>query len=640
VRAAQIVQLAVIVANLLSKCIALAVAASVGLLLIHFHLAAQASQSALFDGRTLSGWHLQGSAGWSVQDGSIVGSVGKDDAGGGWLVLDRPSEDFILRFSFRCTDCATGVLFRRAKLAAGTGGTYLALSGKDAGSVYRTSVDSQGRELEHKLLGVPPGQDDQPFEIKPDVSGWNQVWIFVRGDALGGQFNSTRIREFHFGTSKADASASYGQIAFRVSGSEGAEVRIRDISLQDLTETSSLPVETTDPPFLERKLTDMFYSEGIAAGDLNRDGIQDVVAGPFYYLGPDYKVAREIYAPKTFNPNTPPYTDSFLTYVYDFNGDGWPDVLKINFEGAYLYLNPRGENRHWDVFRVVNGIAAETTQFVDIDGDGRPELVISQKRDGNSQTCQIGYAKPDWSDPSKPWTFHPVSEVGDWGHHAMGVGDINQDGRMDILQSKGWWEQPASGTGLWKFHPAPFGGGEWTDMSGAWAGGSDMFVYDVNGDALPDVITSLAAHGWGLAWFEQKRDARGEISWKRHMIMGNPAAPDRQEWEETDKSVAFSELHALALADIDGDGLKDIVTGKRWWSHGDNYGTPDAQSPAVLYWFQLVRKSPSEVQWIPHRINNNSGVGTQIVAADLKAQGKVDILTSARKGAFVFLHHR
>jgi hypothetical protein len=631
----------VIEANLMSKCIGFAVAVSVGLLFIHFQLEAQTGQSPLFDGRTLSGWHIQGSAGWSVKDGSIVGSVGGDDTVGGWLVLDRPHEDFLLRFSFRCTDCETGVLFRRAKLGAGLGGTYVALSGTDAGSVYRATVDSQGRELERKLLGVPPGQDDQPLEIKPDVSGWNRVWIFVRGDALGGQFNSTRIREFHFGSSKSDESASYGQIAFRVSGRPGAEVWIRDISFEDLTETSSLPAVGTDGPFRERKLTDMFYSEGIAVGDLNRDGVQDVVAGPFYYLGPDYNLAREIYTPKTFNPNTPPYTDSFLNYVYDFNGDGWPDVLKINFEGAYLYLNPRGEARHWDVYRVVNGIAAETTQFVDIDGDGRPELVISQSRGTHTQTCQIGYAKPDWSDPTKPWTFYPVSEVGNWGHHGMGVGDINQDGRLDILQSKGWWEQPASGTGaLWKFHAAPFGGGEWTEMAGAWAGGSDMFVYDVNGDGLPDVITSLAAHGWGLAWFEQSRDRRGEISWKRHMIMGNPAAPDRQEWEETDKSVAFSELHALALADIDGDGLKDIITGKRWWSHGDNHGTPDVRSAAVLYWFKLVRKSRSEIEWIPHRINNNSGVGTQIVAADLKGDGKVDILTSARKGAFVFLNDR
>jgi hypothetical protein len=613
-------------------------AAAASLFFCLFPVSAGNQQTAIFDGATLSGWHTQGFADWQVKDGVIVGSVRKGDSG--WLVLDRPYEDLLLRFSFRCRDCEIGVLFRGVKVNDGLDGTFLSLSGTDAGTVYRAIANSRVSEFERQRVGVPAGQDDQPLEIKAHPDGWNVVWIFVRGDALGGQFNSTRIREFNFAGAAAADRKRYGQLAFRISSRGDEEVCLRDISVQDLTEKSFLRTEVTEEPFRERKLTDLFYSEGIAAGDLNRDGIKDVVAGPFYYLGPDYTEAREIYNPKPFNPNTPPYSDSFLNYVYDFNGDGWPDVLKINFEGAFLYLSPRGENRHWDVYQVVKGIAAETTQFVDIDGDGRPELVMSQGRGAHTQMCQIGYAKPDWSDPTKPWTFYAISEVGNWGHHAMGVGDVNGDGRMDILQSHGWWEQPPGGTsGLWKFHAESFGGGEWTDMEGAWAGGADMFVYDVNGDGLPDVITSLAAHGWGLAWFEQKRNGE-EISWKRHLIMGNPSAPDRQDWEETDKSVAFSELHALALADIDGDGLKDIIVGKRWWSHGDNYGTPDVQSPAVLYWFKLRRKPGGQVEFEPHLVNNNSGVGTQILAVDMNSDGKVDILTAARKGVFIFFNRR
>ena len=132
--------------------------------------------------------------------------------------------------------------------------------------------------------------------------------------------------------------------------------------------------------------------------------------------------------------------------------------------------------------------------FTDIDGDGRPELIMAQGRGAN---VQIGYAKPDWSDPTKPWTIHLVSEKGAWGPHGMGVGDVNGDGRMDILHSSGWWEQPPAGTtGLWKFHPVPeFGGGPGTAMERPFAGGAEMFVYDVNGDGLPDVITSLGSHG-------------------------------------------------------------------------------------------------------------------------------------------------
>jgi hypothetical protein len=290
---------------------------------------------------------------------------------------------------------------------------------------------------------------------------------------------------------------------------------------------------------------------------------------------------------------------------------------------------------------VISELSAETTQLTDIDGDGRPELIMSRGRGTNVEIC---YAKPDWSDTTKPWTIHPISEKGEWGPHGMGVGDINGDGRQDIVTARGWWEQPSGGSidGLWKFHAVPeFGGGAGSGMERPFAGGADMFVYDVNGDGLPDVITSLAAHGWGLAWFEQQRDGQGAISWKRHLIMGNPSSPHNspREWEETDKSVAFSELHALALADMDGDGLKDIVTGKRWWSHGDNFSGPDAKAAPVLYWFKLVRKPGGQVEFVPHLINNNSGVGTQIVAIDMNGDGKPDILTSARKGAFIFFNN-
>jgi hypothetical protein len=591
-----------------------------------------------FNGTSLAGWHVEGSGNWKVDHGEIVGST-KPDGLGGWLVLDQRYEDFMVRFLFQCRNCQTGMLFRRGEGGNGTSGTYVSLAGSDGGAVSQVTLDAQGAEVDRKIIGIPKGQNNQPVHLSPEPDGWNEVHVLVQGHNLQGSFNETRLRAFTIDS----APSAYGFVALHISGSAGAEVRIKDISFEDLTQRLALPAEITSVDFRERKLTDLFYSEGIAAGDLNRDGVQDVVAGPFYYLGPDYSVAREIYSSATTDPSTKnegSYTDSMLNYVYDFNGDGWPDVLQVSLNAAYLYINPRGEMRHWDSFKVIPGLSGETTQLTDIDGDGRPELIMSQGHGANVQIC---YAKPDWSDATKPWAIHPISEQGEWGPHGMGVGDVNGDGRPDVVTARGWWEQPLAGTDrLWKFHAVPeFGGGAGTGMERPFAGGADMFVYDVNGDGLPDVVTSLAAHAWGLAWFEQQRDRQGAISWKRHLVMGNPSSPhdNPREWEETDKSVAFSELHALALADMDGDGLKDIVTGKRWWSHGDNYGSPDAQTPPVLYWFKLVRKPGGQVEFVPHLFNNNSGVGTQIVAIDMNGDGKPDILTSARKGAFIFFNN-
>ena len=89
---------------------------------------------------------------------------------------------------------------------------------------------------------------------------------------------------------------------------------------------------------------------------------------------------------------------------------------------------------------------------------------------------------------------------------------------------------------------------------------------------------------------------------------------------------------------MNGDNLKDIVTGKRWWSHGYIPEENEIDSAPVLYWFQLVRRPGGEVEFIPHLINNDSGVGTQIVAADMNGDGKPDVLTTARKGTFLFIN--
>ena len=185
----------------------------------------------------------------------------------------------------------------------------------------------------------------------------------------------------------------------------------------------------------------------------------------------------------------------------------------------------------------------------------------------------------------------------------------------------GWFEQPASRDGdpKWMLHKFDF----------TKAGGADMFAYDVDGDGDADIITSLAAHEYGLAWFEQVQE-NGESTFRRHLIMGSK--PDENRY-----GVLFSELHSVALADIDGDGLKDIVTGKTYYSHHKQ--APMWDAGAVVYWFKLVR-TKSGVDWVPFRADTESGIGRQLSVGDVNGDKLPDIVVGGMKGANVLIHRR
>jgi hypothetical protein len=372
---------------------------------------------------------------------------------------------------------------------------------------------------------------------------------------------------------------------------------------------------------VKRRLNAQFYSEGINYGDLDRDGNRDIISGPYWYPGPGFAEAKAFRQPRSTPFDISGDSDCYSIFVYDLNQDGWLDVLSFRLAGgaeAVWYENPKGASGYWAEHVVFSAIDDESATFTDIDGDGKPELVTLSGGYG-------GFAQPSWTAPEQPWTFRRVTSNGGWARytHGMGVSDVNGDGRLDLILSEGFWEQPESPSAVpWVSHRATF----WAqDLAGESYGGAQMFTDDVDGDGDADVITSLQAHGWGLAWFEQTG-----TGFVKHMVMNTRN-------EEAQYGVAFAQPHAVDLADLDGDGAKDIVTGKRKGSHGNGLGA-ELDAPAVLYWFRLVRQPGQLPHYEPHLIDSEAGVGTQVVVVDVNGDGLPDILTAARAGAFLFLN--
>jgi len=366
----------------------------------------------------------------------------------------------------------------------------------------------------------------------------------------------------------------------------------------------------TEVRFTKTQVDPTFRAEGVAVADVDGDGKKDILAGALWYKAPDWK-PHELAPVEKFDGATG-YSNAFCCFSDDLNKDGRPDLIVVGWPGkaVRVYENPGPEKlgAHWPLHEAFPSCSNESPQYVDLDGDGRREIVCGFLPEERLAWFTPGAMITD------PWTCHPLSGPKAPGaqtyFHGLGIGDVNKDGRNDIVIPQGWYEAPADRKMPdWKLHgisPSP--------------ASAHLYVQDLDSDGDNDILGS-SAHEIGIWWYEQskgeKGDEKGGEKWTQHLIDGS-----------------FSQSHALMIGDVNRDGLLDFVTGKRFWAHGPK-GDINPGDPAVLCWFEHSRKE-GKPSWKKHVIDEDSGIGTQFELNDVNGDGLLDVAISNKKGVFYF----
>jgi len=351
------------------------------------------------------------------------------------------------------------------------------------------------------------------------------------------------------------------------------------------------------PNFVKRVIDAENKCEVCSVFDVNNNGVPDIVCGEYWYEGPDFVKKHKI-----CNLNYQEgYIWDFADIPIDVDGDGFLDIITGSWwdEGLYIRKNPGKKglenNELWETLKICPLSNVETIRCYDIDNDGQAEIFP------NCPGEPVFYMKLENGSFKK----HVISEEN--AGHGLGVGDIDGDGLLEIITSKGIYHRPKEGGGLWDYS-------EEYDLGTA---SVPILMYDVNKDGLPDLIYG-AAHNYGLFWLEQKRAADGTRSWQKHVI-----------------DLAWSQYHDMQLVDINNDGEPELLTGKRFEAHN---GNDPGDSGEVFICFYTFRDNGFYRHIIdygdPH--NGASGLGLYAWTADITGNGKPDIVAPGKEGLYLF----
>jgi len=344
-----------------------------------------------------------------------------------------------------------------------------------------------------------------------------------------------------------------------------------------------------DLPVTERGTGDYGLT---ALADLDRDGDLDFVLGG-RASRPSQLYWFEFQAPDRWTQHRAgtDYLSDVGLAALDVDRDGWTDLICSG-----VWYRNTGRPREMEFDRFVfdeNAAGAHDILSADIDGDGKPDVVMmGDERTRLNALCW--YSIP--ADPKQPWTRHSIGPPVHGAITPAGVADLDADGDLDVVRADTWFENDDGKGRKWVAHAnIPMG------RKGPFGVCVRTAIIDLDGDGKKEVVIADADITDCKVAVLKNADGKG----------GN--------WSKTElpRSFTYGSLHALAVADFNGDGRPDIVANEQ-----EELLPTGRENPRWVIW-----ENPGSNKFVERVILDTKLGGHELQAGDVDKDGDIDIVS-------------